>query len=253
MRYSRHRGTRYFSGYFPPGVKWLLLANVAVYLAGFFSMLLWGRDPFRLFGLVPYQVVSGYLWQPFTYLFLHGGLWHIVFNMLALWFFGPTLERDWGTKRFLQYYFLCGVGAAICVIALAFVVDAWRGIPTEAGLRTIGASGALFGILLAYGVLYPNAMVLYDFLFPIKAKYFVLIVGAIAFLGSLTPGQGISHVAHLGGMLFGYAYLKSPHRRPWNPLPSMRQQVENWRLRRARRKFQVYLRKRDGGPDRRVN
>ncbi len=252
MRYSSYRGSRYFSGYFPPGVKWLLISNVGIYLIGFFTALLLGVDPFRGFGLVPAQVVSGYLWQPFTYMFLHGGLWHIVFNMLALWFFGPTLERDWGTRRFLQYYFLCGVGAAICVIVLAFVVDSWRGVHGEIFLRTIGASGALFGILLAYGVLYPNATVLYNFLFPIKAKYFVLIVGAIAFLGSLTPGQGISHVAHLGGMLFGYAYLKSP-RRSWNPFSSVRQAVEDWKLRRARRKFQVYLRKRGGGPDRWVN
>ncbi len=248
MRYSRNRGSRRFFPDFPAGVKWLLIVNVAIYLAGFFSQVLLGHDPFYIFGLVPYQVVSGYIWQPVTYLFIHGGLFHVVFNMLALWFFGPMLERDWGTRRFLRYYFLCGIGAALCVIGLAFAVDAWRGTAVEAGLRTIGASGAIYGVLLAFGVLYPNMTVLYDFLFPIKAKYFVMIVGAVAFIGSFTPGSGISHVAHLGGMLFGYFYLKRPRRGRGSPVATLRQQYEGWKMRRARRKFQVYMRKRGGGP-----
>ncbi len=249
MRYTRYRSRSFYSGYFPPGVKWLLIANIGIYLISFFADKLFHLPQlFEIFALVPAQVVLwGYVWQVVTYMFLHGGMWHVIFNMLGLWFFGPPLERDWGTKRFLQYYFLCGVGAAVCVILLAFAVDEMRGNPGEAALATIGASGALFGILLAYGMLYPDAMVLYDFLFPIKAKYFVMIVGAVAFLGSFTTGSGISHIAHLGGMIFGYAFLKSgrkrstPRRANW--LSSLHSQYHEWKVQRARRKFQVYMRK----------
>ena len=112
------------------------------------------------------------IWQLVTYMFLHSlqSFWHILFNMLTLWMFGSPVEETWGTRRFLQYYFLCGVGAGVCVVVanLAF------GDPYQ---RVIGASGAIYGLLLAYGMLFPNQEVLFAFLFPIKAKYMVMIFG----------------------------------------------------------------------------
>jgi membrane associated rhomboid family serine protease len=248
MQYTRYRRSGFYSSYFPPGVKWLLIANTAVFVVNFFAQLYLERDPFRIFGLMPAEVLGlGFIWQPLTYMFLHGGFWHILINMLSLWMFGITLENDWGTKRFLQYYFLCGIGAALCVIAVS--------IPShEMMLRTIGASGAIYGVLLAFGVLYPDTPILFSFLFPIKAKYFVMIIGAIAFMSSFQPGSGVSNVAHLGGMLFGYAFLKFRVRRPRaKPFGSWREQFHEWRVRRARRKFQVYLKKHNSDRDRWVN
>jgi len=239
MQYARYRTRGYYSSYFPPGVKWLLISNTTVFLLNFFAVLLLGADPFLYFGLAPWQVVQyGYVWQLFTYLFLHGGLWHILFNMLTLWMFGADLERDWGTRRFLKYYFLCGVGAGVCVVVANLLV----GNPYT---RTIGASGAIYGLLMAYGLLYPDRIVLFSFLFPMKARYFVLLLGVIAFLSSLgSPGGGVSHLAHLGGMIFGYVYLKTRVSR-LDLLTPARRWFESWKVRRARKKFQVYLRKHD--------
>ncbi len=242
MQYTRYRRTGY-SSYFPPGVKWLLIINVAVFVVNFFAMLVLERDPFRIFGLVPLDVLlRGYIWQPVTYMFLHSGFWHIIFNMLTLWMFGMTLESDWGTQKFLQYYFLCGIGAALCVIAVSIPAN-------EMAVRTIGASGAIYGLLLAFGVLYPDTQILFSFLFPIKAKYMVLILGAIAFMSSFVPGSGISHIAHLGGMIFGYAFLKVRIKRV-SPFATLSGRFHEWRLRRARRKFQVYMRKQNSDRDR---
>lgn len=235
------------SGYFPPGVKWLLISNIAVFLLDFFARFLFGVDPFEKFGLRPAEAVSqGYVWQFATYLFIHGGVWHILFNMLALWMFGADLERDWGTKRFLRYYFTCGIGAGVCVVVAAYFYGGW-------GSRTIGASGAIYGVLLAFGMLYPDRIVLMSFLFPIKAKYFVMITGAIVFINSVQePGGRVSHIAHLGGMVFGYLILKLRFR-PLNPAAGLRERYRHWKLDRARRRFQVYMRKRDDGHDRWVH
>ena len=142
-----------------------------------------------------------FVWQLFTYMFLHGGIMHLLFNMLTLWFFGTPLERDWGTRQFLKYYFLCGIAAGVCVLI--------ANMPWATGVtRTIGASGAIFGVLVAFGVLYPNQTVLMNFLFPIKAKYMVMIYAAIELLMTFSPNSGVSTIAHLGGMAFGYVYLK---------------------------------------------
>src|SRR5438045_7045756 len=134
------------------------------------------------------------------YMFLHGGFTHLLFNMLTLWFFGTQLERDWGTRRFLKYYFLCGMAAGVCVLVANLLT---RDVPT------IGASGAIFGVLVAFGVMYPNQIVLMNFLFPIKAKYLVMIYAAVELLVTFGgTNTGVSTVAHLGGMAFGYFYLK---------------------------------------------
>ena len=254
MRYttstSGFRG-RSYPGYFPPGVKWLLISNTAVFLVFFFA----ARSPlgllFQPFKLVPADVVHSLaIWQLATYMFLHDpfGFSHILFNMLTLWMFGADLEREWGTRRFLRYYFLCGIGAGVCVV----VANAAVGNMERA---TIGASGAIYGLLLAFGLLFPDRIVLFSFLFPMKAKYFVMILGAIAFLSSMGSGNSnVSNVAHLGGMIFGYIYLKSRIGRVrFSLAASLTRGYREWKLARAKRKFKVYLRKQNRNPDRWVN
>jgi membrane associated rhomboid family serine protease len=253
MAYSDRYYARTFSpgGYFPTGVKWLLISNTALWLLYFVAVRSGFAAVFQHFGLVPAQVLHTFaIWQLFTYMFLHDpfGFGHILFNMLTLWMFGADLERSWGTRRFLKFYFLCGVGAGVCVVFANYLF----GSPFT---RTIGASGAIYGLLMAFGVTYPNTTVLFSFLFPIKAKYFVMIIGAIAFLSSFGANTGVSNVAHLGGMLFGYIYLKTELRRPsssrsrkFDPVGGLRREFQNWRMQRAKKKFEVYLRKHGGGP-----
>src|SRR4051794_18663989 len=150
---------RGYSGFFPPGVKWLLTANIALFVIIFITFHSGYPNLFRAFYLVPIQVVGRLMiWQPFTYLFIHdvNGFGHILFNMLALWMLGADVERAWGTRRFLQYYFLCGVGAGLCVIIANFLF----GNPYTA---TVGASGAIFGVLLAFGMLFPDREILMSF------------------------------------------------------------------------------------------
>jgi membrane associated rhomboid family serine protease len=157
--------------------------------------------------------------------------------MFTLWMFGRTLEAEWGTRQFLKYYFLCGVGAGICDVTVNALLHNW-------GSATIGASGAIYGLLLAFGVLYPNQTVLFNFLFPIRAKYFVMIYGALALLGSFSMNSGVSNIAHLGGMAFGFAYLKSHFVRVRMPgIADLRARYNQWKLQRAKKKFQVYMRK----------
>src|SRR5580658_9556090 len=193
MRYdTRYRSTSsLFNWSFPSGVKWLLIANVAIYLVDFFGSFIRGDEIFRPFQLIPVEVVHGAVWQLFTYLFLHSlaGPGHILFNMLGLWMFGAPIEQTWGTRRFLQFYFLCGIGAGACVV----VADLLFGNP---GQPTIGASGAIYGLLLAFGMLFPEQEILLMFLFPIKAKYFVMIAAAMVFLGSFSLSGPVSDVAH---------------------------------------------------------
>jgi len=244
-------------GLFPTGVRWLLIINTALFLIYFFAVRSGLGDVFAPFGLVPGVVLNRFaIWQLFTYMFLHSpfGFEHILFNMLTLWMFGKDLELTWGTQKFLKYYLLCGVGAGVCVIIGNYIF----GTPYT---RTIGASGACYGLLIAFGMMFPDVAVLFRFIFPMKAKYMVAIIGAIAFLSSFNANSGVSNVAHLGGMLVGYIYLKSQaNRRPSyvtrrskpGVIANLRDQYSNWKLQRAKRKFQVYLKK-HGGNDPWVN
>jgi membrane associated rhomboid family serine protease len=246
-----------YSRFGPNGVKWLLIANISVFVVHFFSVVLFGLGwLFRPFYLVPAQFVHGYIWQPATYLFLHDpfDLLHILFNMLMLYFLGQDLEGLWGTRRFLNFYFLCGVGAGLCVIAANYLLPGGN----PAG-PTIGASGAILGLLLAYGMIYPEREILM-YVFPLKVKYVVWILGGMAFLGTFnTSGGNISHFAHLGGMLFGYSYMKSMQlmRNSRRPKRNVVQSAADWwadyKLQRAKKKFQVYLKKRDSDQDRWVH
>ncbi len=218
-----------YSGFAAPlalasAVQYLIVANLIGFALELLASpsLLSGALPYQLlqnFGLVPYKVVyQGAIWQLVTSLFLHGGLWHIGFNMLALWFLGPPVERVWGMKRFFIYYFVCGIGANLLSLAITILGPSLVLFNTGVCLQgcswitpSIGASGAIYGVLLAFGLLYPEQPVYIYFLFPIKAKYFVILAAAIAFfaeVGNLEPG--INNWAHLGGMLFGLVYLKGP-------------------------------------------
>jgi membrane associated rhomboid family serine protease len=150
--------------------------------------------------LVPQLVVGrGMVWQLFSYMFLHVGLWHLLINMLMLWFFGSSLEKIWGTKQFVSYYFFTGVGAGLCSIIVSF----------NSSVPVVGASGAVFGILVAYAMLFPEQGVLFFFIFPMKMKHAVLILAGINILGALSsPYSGVAYMAHLGGGLCGYLYFK---------------------------------------------
>jgi membrane associated rhomboid family serine protease len=251
---SRNSGSFSFSSAMTPGVKWLLIANVGLFLINFLAARFMSLDIFSLLGLVPRQVVGSFtVWQLGTYMFLHSvfSLGHILFNMLALWMFGTSIEQVWGTRRFLKYYMICGIGAGVCVVILNYLF----GSPNT---RTIGSSGAVYGLMLAFGMLFPEATIYFSFLFPIKAKYYVMLMAAIVFLSSLgDTGGTVSHFAHLGGMAVGYAYLKSgldsSRRRAASrgpgPVERLRHAYKEWKFQRAKRKFEVYLRKQGPGGD----
>ncbi len=242
-----------FSGGLPPGIRMLLIVNVAIFVVQFFARGTWLGELFSYGELLPAAVVKlFFVWQLATYMFLHSGIGHILWNMLALWMFGTELERLWGTRRFLQFYFFCGIGAGLCVVLLNYMFG-------NPNIPTVGSSGAIYGLLLASAVLWPDRQILFSFLIPIKMKYFVMIIGAIAFLNSFNPASPVSDVAHLGGMLFGYIFLKSPRlvlsQRPGRPrvrmslAGSVRDAYRSWKLARAKRKFEVYMRKqKPGGP-----
>ena len=186
----------------PRAVKALLIANVAVYAIA----ILLGRERlfFYLFGLTP-ALVSGKLmiWQFFTYMFLHGGLGHIGFNMFALWMFGTELEYNWGTRDFLKYYFACGIGGGIIVWITSLLGLSPYTVPT------IGASGAIYGLLLAYGMMWPDRIILVFGLLPMKALHFVIIFGAVdLFQGFTRMNSGTAYFAHVGGLATGFVYLK---------------------------------------------
>jgi len=158
---------------------------------------------FPLFGLVPKLVWSEFmLWQPFTYLFFHGGIWHVLINMFVLWMFGSELERLWGKEHFLKFYFVTGVGAGL--VTMIFGLSSMTPI--------VGASGAVYGVLLAYGLTYPNRTVYLYGIIPIKSLWFVVGIGVIAFMSSFDNVSQISHLTHLSGMVIGYLMLKRPIR-----------------------------------------
>jgi len=198
MEYYYKKPYLSFGSPLTPIVKKLLIISVVVFLL----QAIVGRQMDLIFGLVPVLVWHKYfLWQLGTYIFLHGDFFHLLFNLFALWMFGCELERSWGSKLFLKYFLVTGIGAAICTVLIT------PGLPVP----TIGMSGAIYGILLAYGWSFPNRLIYIYFLFPIKAKYFVMIFGAIELFSSLGgTGGGIAHITHLGGMVFGILYLNYP-------------------------------------------
>lgn len=179
----------------PPAIRGLMIANIVGFIAGLVV-----PDLHNLFGLVPQQALfQRWIWQPVTYLFLHGNIWHLVFNLFALWMFGMPVESQWGERDFLKYYFLCGLGAAAAHLALA----------PHSMIPVIGASGSVYGLLVAFAMLYPDAVVYLYFLIPIKAAHMAILFGAIEFFaGASGNSPGVARFAHLGGMVTGYLYIR---------------------------------------------
>ncbi|MFW6221882.1 MAG: rhomboid family intramembrane serine protease [Fibrobacterota bacterium] len=180
----------------PPGLKAILIATIGVFVL---QVLTQGTGILIAYGaLVPRLVFAhGQIWRLLTYLFLHGmGPWHILFNMLALWMFGVELEQMWGTRRFVTFYFIGGIGAGL----LSFFT--WN-------VPIIGASGAVLAILTVYAYYFPNRQVLMFFIFPVPVRIAVIIIGAISIIGSMQSLGGIAHLTHLGGIVVALIYLKS--------------------------------------------
>lgn len=201
----------YKSQFFTDAIRALVLVNVVVYLLQSLS----GKEDvfFRLFGLVPSSFLSELMiWQPFTYMFFHApfyssvGISHILLNMLGLWVFGRELEQAWGKNNFLKYYFVTGIGSGLVTFLFQINSDS----------PVIGASGAVYGVLLAYGLSYPNRMLYIWGIIPVKSLWLVIIMGAIAFFGLLGNADGISHVTHISGMVIGYFMLNKKWR--WREL-----------------------------------
>jgi membrane associated rhomboid family serine protease len=202
-----------------PVVYNLLIANVVAYLA---TMLLDTNEMYALFALFPVGSPFFELWQPVTYMFLHGGFSHLFFNMFALWMFGRGLEMELGSKRFAIYYFVCGIGAALVQLGMAEVdimnMESQRAIWNYMLTPTVGASGAVFGLLLAFGMMHPNATIMLLIPpIPMKAKWFVVVYGVIELLLIVFQSQdGIAHFAHLGGMFWGWLLMLWWQRRDRN-------------------------------------
>lgn len=195
----------------PPAVLNILVANCVVYLA---MMLLDENRIYELFALFPVESPWFKIWQPVTYIFMHGGFSHLFFNMFALWMFGRGLEWEMGTKRFLVYYLVCGIGAGLVQLGMAEIdlMHLTRGsIAYHQYLwsPTVGASGAVFGLLLAFGMLHPNATIMLLFPpIPMKAKWFVIIYGLVELLFGVSGRMdSVAHFAHLGGMFWGWLML----------------------------------------------
>jgi membrane associated rhomboid family serine protease len=250
---GRYPATSSYSYQFGPGpwtpaIKAIIIANVAVFVLDWLVVRASGIPLRDYFGLTPFAVVQGLqIWQIATYLFLHGGLFHLLFNMLALWMFGVELERTWGTKFFAKYYAVTGIGAGLTVILASLTplgANAYQ-------IPTVGASGAIYGVLLAFALYFPNRPILLFMLFPVPAKYAVMIFGAIAFLATADgSGDGVSHVAHLGGLVAGYLYLKGGR---MHLLSELQYRYLKWKINRSRRKFDVYSGGRTNDINRRVH
>jgi membrane associated rhomboid family serine protease len=236
---------------FTKAVSWLIGINTAVFLL---VLLL---DVFRIpfgailrdyFSLIPIQVVQhGWIWQLLSYGVIHFEFWHWFGNMLGLWMFGAAIEQQWGSRRFLELFSLGVFGAALTTVALSY--SHLLGNPYR---PTIGASGGVFAILIAFGMLFgDNEIMMIPFPFTIKAKYFVGILIVVTLAFAMGGGGNVAYVAHLGGLLFGYLYVR---RGPKAALVNvgvseryygLRNSYYRWKRRRAAKKFEVYMRQHD--------
>jgi len=202
----------------PPGVKLLLIANTAVFALQLVLPRAAGHWLTGTLGLVPPDVLHGQVWQLATYLFLHGGFTHFLFNMFYLFMFGSAVEREMGKRDFLRYYFVTGVGAAV-------VWTAWNhGSP----IPTVGASGAIYATLLAYGLFFPHNTLYLFFVIPVKAWLLVaLAIGSAVLFQVQGSSDGVAHLIHLAGAAIGFVYL----RRGFSTVPLI-ERYRRWRMRR---------------------
>lgn len=220
-----------------PFMKRILVANVAVWLVEVISVNFIGTAALlEHLALTPVRVVGGLeIWQVATYMWLHSptDFSHILFNCLFLWMFGGTLEVAWGSRDFLRFYLTCGVGAGVVVLAAGLFVDPM--------MPVLGASGAIYGLVVAWAIAYPNRLIYFFGIFPMKGKHFVLIPIFFAVADFLTRAQGVSHAAHLGGMIIGALLVTGL----WRP-DKLKRQIRYWLMRRRIR--MVERDDRDGPP-----
>ena len=217
-----------------PAVKAILFANVGVFVVTFLAP----EFVVGLFGLAPASVVNDLqVWRLVTYLFVHEptSLTHILFNMLALWMFGVDLEHRWGTRGFARYYAITGIGSGIGTALIALLpFDVTREIYAA---TTIGASGAIYGLLLAWAVIFPHRNILFMFIFPLPARVAAFLMGAMAFLAAVSGRNGsVAEATHLSGLIVGWFYLSGPT----SLNLAIKYRLTKWRMDRMRRKFNVH-------------
>jgi rhomboid family protein len=248
--YAPRRSTPYASSFGPgpitPAVKWILIANVAMFVV---TMIAPGIVDYL--GLIPREVLRhGWVWQLGTYMFLHDphSIGHILFNMLGVWMFGVELERLWGTRFFSYYYAITGLGAGVTMLLVSLLPFAATAPAYTSA--TIGASGALFGLLLAFALYYPDRPILLMMIIPVPARVFVMIFGAIALLNSFQPARGVADAAHLGGLVTGYLYLQGGR---GGLVAEVKYRYVKWKMNRLRRKFDVYSGGRKSDWDRHIH
>jgi membrane associated rhomboid family serine protease len=228
----------------PTVIKQLLIANLVVFVAQVMGL------PMSLFAATPIQFwTDGYLWQPLTYMFLHGGLGHIAANMFSLWMFGSQLALLWGPQRFLRFYLGCGVGAGLLIVTVPWV-PALLGATSASSLAipTLGASGAVFGVLLAYSLTWPDRTIM--FIFPPVAFRAIWLIPILLFMEYYFGPKNVSHLGHLGGIVVGWLLLRRQgEARNLLSLEQVRYRWRRWRMRRRRRAVrQDEWRDRDGRP-----
>ena len=194
---SEHGQFSWRPKYFTDAIKILIGMNTLLFLFKIIS-----KNEVDMVGLLGLstQTVWPLIWQPITYMFIHGDIWHVGINMFVLFLFGSELESLWGRYEFIKYYIITGLGSGLVWLIFQFF--------SSKSFSLIGASGAVYGILTAYGLIFPNRIVYIYFLIPVKVKFFVLILGVISFFSSIGNNSNISHLAHLSGMFIGYAYLR---------------------------------------------
>jgi membrane associated rhomboid family serine protease len=232
-------GRGYGSGFGPPVtppiIKQLLIITVVVFVG---QVMAGAAQMNHLFGVTPAAVVhGGYLWQPFTYMWLHGGLLHLAMNCFVLWMFGSQLALAWGAQRFLRYYLLCGVGAGLIITAWPFLAVYFGSAdPTNLLIPTVGASGAIYGVLLAYSLTWPDRTIM--LIFPPVAFRAIWLIPIIFFMTLYGDSRGaISHVGHLGGVIVGWIYLQ--RRGDAGSVVSVRSLKHRWRRYRMRQKLRA--------------
>lgn len=223
-----------------PAVRAILFANVGAFLITFVAPKLM----VGLFGLTPFLVFEHLeVWRLVTYLFIHdpSGFTHILFNMLALWMFGVELERRWGTRGFVRYYAITGIGAGIATAMISLLpFDVTRGIYAA---TTIGASGAIYGLLLAWALLFPTRQILFMFIFPLPARVAALLMGAMSFMAAVSGSNGsVAEATHLSGFAIGWFYLRGPK----NLRLELQYRLTKWRMEKMRKRFSVHKGGRDG-------
>jgi membrane associated rhomboid family serine protease len=224
-------------------LKALIGASVAAFVIT--SFLPWLQE---YLGLVPALVLRQFwVWQLATYMFLHGGVFHILFNMLALWMFGAELERIWGTRYFLKFYFVTGIGAGVLTVIFSLLPFAFAQQVQHSVI--IGASGAIYGLLLAYAMYFPDRPILM-IVFWVPAKVCVAILGGIALLTSFSEAGGTANATHVFGLLVGYLFLKGAR---IHPISEVKYRYLKWKINRVRKKFDVYSGGRANDYDRRVH